>query len=141
MQEPCIITRDGLAHLVHEIVTLVYADDSAHAPADVIEQLFGDFKTHPEPSHTSRERSPQIMVREILDPALVERFLASAEVISRIERCLETGRNSKSSAWKAAALPLSYTRDFNNLSRDCAHSWPIVFTKINEVESSRSAAP
>jgi hypothetical protein len=45
------------------------------------------------------------------------------------------------SAWKAAALPLSYTRDFNNLSRDCAHSWPIVFTKINEVESSRSAAP
>jgi hypothetical protein len=30
------------------------------------------------------------MVREILDPSLVERFLASAEVISRIERCLET---------------------------------------------------
>jgi hypothetical protein len=35
------------------------------------------------------------------------------------------------SAWKAAALPLSYTRDFNALSRNSVYCWHVFGTEIH----------
>ena len=45
---------------------------------------------------------------------------AAAKTLKWLERV--KGIEPSYSAWKAAALPLSYTRVFNNLSRDFAHS-------------------
>jgi hypothetical protein len=56
-----------------------------------------------------------------------------AKHLKRLERV--KGIEPSYSAWKAAALPLSYTRDFSNFKRYFASSWPVFGAKTNEVTS------
>jgi hypothetical protein len=37
------------------------------------------------------------------------------------------------SAWKAAALPLSYTRNFNALSRSSVYRWHVSGSQISRI--------
>jgi hypothetical protein len=51
--------------------------------------------------------------------------------LKRLERV--KGIEPSYSAWKAAALPLSYTRNFNALSRSSVYRWRVSASQISRI--------
>ena len=131
-----IAERQSRHRTIHDILGGTCGAAGARTPtippaaANVVEQLFSDFKTHAEARYARRERAAQVVVREILDPAFVERFLACAEAVegsSGVTPCREKKRREarcfvNDTAGHRAERDFRYTRILRDLAGESDRS-------------------